>query len=53
MNYINLLGSSTKIPLLLPEYYHQWEDRMKDYLNRIDEDLWRSTEKGPYRANMV
>lgn len=50
MNYANLLGSATKIPMLLLEYYDQWTDCMEDYLNGIDEVLWRSISVGPYRA---
>lgn len=53
MDYTNLLGSSTKIPMLLLEYYDQWSDRMEDYLNGIDKDLWRSIDKGPYRVDRV
>ena len=26
---------------------------MEDYLNVIDEDLWRSIRDGPFRASMV
>ena len=26
---------------------------MEDYLNGIDEDLWKSIENGPYRAELV
>lgn len=26
---------------------------MEDYLNGIDEDLWHSIEKGPYRADLI
>ena len=39
-SYSHLLGSSTKIPMLIPEYYDQWSDHMKDYLNGLDEELW-------------
>ena len=39
-SFSHLLGSSTKIPMLIPEYYDQWADRMEDYLNGIDEELW-------------
>ena len=39
-SFSHLLGSSTKIPMLIPEYYDQWADRMQDYLNGLDEDLW-------------
>lgn len=53
MNYAKLLGSATKIPMLLPKYYDQWEDRMEDYLNWIHEDLWRSIKKGPCCADLV
>lgn len=40
VNFVNLFGSFMKIPMLLPEYYDQWVDRMEDYLNEINEDLW-------------
>ncbi|XP_052625954.1 uncharacterized protein LOC128132971 [Lactuca sativa] len=39
-SFSHLLGSSTKIPMLIPKYYDQWADRMQDYLNGLDEDLW-------------
>ncbi|XP_023739172.1 uncharacterized protein LOC111887238 [Lactuca sativa] len=39
-SYSHLLGSSTKIPMLISEYYDQWSDRMKDYLNGLNEELW-------------
>ena len=39
-SYSHLLGSSTKIPMFIPEYYDQWVDRMQDYLNGLDEELW-------------
>ena len=39
-SFSHFLGSSTKIPMLIPKYYDQWADRMQDYLNRLDEDLW-------------
>ncbi|XP_023771670.1 uncharacterized protein LOC111920326 [Lactuca sativa] len=39
-SYSHLLGSSTKIPMLILEYYDQWADRMEDYLNGLDEELW-------------
>ncbi|XP_052622370.1 uncharacterized protein LOC128127731 [Lactuca sativa] len=39
-SFSHLLGSSTKIPMLILEYYDQWADRMQDYLNGLDEDLW-------------
>ena len=25
----------------IPEYYDQWADRMEDYLNVIDQELWK------------
>jgi len=40
-SFSHLLGSSTKIPMLIPEYYDQWADRMQDYLNGLDEELWK------------
>ena len=39
-SFSHLLGSSTKITMLIPKYYDQWADRMEDYLNGIDEELW-------------
>ncbi|XP_023757080.2 uncharacterized protein LOC111905620 [Lactuca sativa] len=39
--YSHLLGSSTKILVLIPEYYDQYTDRMEDYLNGLDEELWK------------
>lgn len=39
--YSYLLGSSTKIPMLILEFYAQWADRMEDYLNEIDEEFWK------------
>lgn len=53
MNYANLLISSIKIPMLLPKYYDQWVGHMEDYLDGIDKDLCRSTDKGPFRADCV
>ncbi|XP_023760141.1 uncharacterized protein LOC111908554 [Lactuca sativa] len=38
--FSHLLGSSTKIPMLIPEYYDQWVDCLEDYLNGLDEELW-------------
>ncbi|CAI9294517.1 unnamed protein product [Lactuca saligna] len=40
-SYCHLLSSSTKIPMLIHEFYDQWSDRIEDYLNGIDEDLWK------------
>lgn len=42
MNFTNLLGSATKVPMLILEYYDKWVYRMEDYLNGIDEEIWRS-----------
>ena len=39
-SYSHLLGSSTKIHMLIPEYYDQWADRMQDCLNGLDVELW-------------
>lgn len=52
-NFCHLLGSATKIPMLILEYYEQWTDRMKDYLNDIDEDLMKSINKGPFLPKML
>ena len=40
-SYSHLLGSSTKISMLIPEYYDQWANRVEDYLNGIDEEFWK------------
>ena len=53
MNYANLLGFATKILMMIPKYYDQWVDRIEDYLYRIDEDLWRSIDKGPHCKDLV
>lgn len=53
MNFVNLLGAATKIPLLNHEHYDQWFDRMEDYMNGIDKDLWRSIKPQPYRSYLV
>lgn len=53
INFVKLFASATKIPMLIPEYYNQWVDRIEDYLNGIDEDFCRSIEIGPYRADLV
>lgn len=45
-SYSHLLGSSTKIPMLIPEFYEQWADRMDDYLNGIDKELWNYITEG-------
>ncbi|XP_023742160.1 uncharacterized protein LOC111890233 [Lactuca sativa] len=39
-SFSHMLGSSTKIPMLIPEYYDHWANRMEDYLNGLDEELW-------------
>ena len=36
----HMLGSSTKISMLVPEYYDQWANRMEDYLNGLDKEFW-------------
>lgn len=53
MNFASIFGSSTKNPMLIPEYYDQWVDCMEDYMNRIDEDLSRLIRDGPFRATLV
>lgn len=40
-SYSHLLGSPTKIPMLIIDFYDQWVDHKDDYLNGIDEDLWK------------
>ena len=52
-SFSHLTGSSTKILMLILEYYEQWADRMEDYLNRIDEDLMRSIKRGEYCQVML
>ena len=52
-SFSHLLGSSTKIPMLIPKYYKQWADRMEDYLNWIDKDLWRCIISGNYRPGRL
>ena len=51
--FSHLLGSSTKIPILIPEYYDQWADRMEDYLNGFNEDLWRCIMSGDYLSERL
>ncbi|KAI3523873.1 hypothetical protein L1887_02342 [Cichorium endivia] len=46
LNYANLIGSATKAPVLVTSYYGYWARRMKDYLIRLDKDLWRSVTDG-------
>lgn len=53
MNFANLLASSTKTIMLLPQYYDQLANRMEDYLIGIDEDLWPPIKSGPYRESVV
>ncbi|CAI9263793.1 unnamed protein product [Lactuca saligna] len=53
MNYANIISSSIKTPMLLPEYYDKCVDRMEDYLNGIDDDLCHPIRDGPFCANTV
>lgn len=53
VNYANILGSSTRTPMLLPEYHDHWSDRVENYPSRYNEYLWRSINKGPYRPTFV
>ena len=39
--------------MLIPEYYDQWDDRMEDYLNGIDEDLWKCITDGSCLAVLL
>ncbi|KAI3503806.1 hypothetical protein L1887_32257 [Cichorium endivia] len=48
LNYANLIGSTTKAPVLVTSYYDYWAGRMKDYLIGLDKDLWRSVSEGPH-----
>ncbi|KAI3708662.1 hypothetical protein L2E82_37981 [Cichorium intybus] len=48
LNYANLIGSTTKAPVLVTSYYDYWAGRMKDYLIGLDKDLWRSVTEGPH-----
>ncbi|KAI3496719.1 hypothetical protein L1887_39092 [Cichorium endivia] len=52
MNYAAFLGSNNKAPMLIPEHYDQWADRIEDHLSGIDEDLLRSLKEGPFTANV-
>ncbi|KAI3523848.1 hypothetical protein L1887_02296 [Cichorium endivia] len=52
MNYAALLGSNNKAPMLIPEHYDQWADRMEDHLSGIGEDFLRSLKDGPFTANV-
>lgn len=52
-SFLHLFVSATKIPMLIPEYYEQWADRMEDYLNGIDEDLIRSIRSGEFCHTML
>ena len=46
-------GSSTKIPMLIPEYYDQWTDRMENILTWIDEDLLWCIKSGNFHPSML
>jgi hypothetical protein len=46
--YANSVGSNTKAPMLVPEEYTQWVQRMQDHLWRVDEDVLRSIVDGPH-----
>ncbi|KAI3508792.1 hypothetical protein L1887_23807 [Cichorium endivia] len=48
LNYANLIGSTTKAPVLVTSYYDYWAGRMKDYLIGLDKYLWRSVTDGPH-----
>ncbi|XP_023742594.1 mitochondrial outer membrane protein porin 2-like, partial [Lactuca sativa] len=37
---ITFLTNENDLQLLIPEYNDQWADRMQDYLNGLDEELW-------------
>ncbi|CAI9282803.1 unnamed protein product [Lactuca saligna] len=47
------IGSATKILMLIPEYYDKWADWMEDYLNGIDENMWKSIKEVNYRKDLV
>nr|KAJ0213712.1 hypothetical protein LSAT_V11C400159680 [Lactuca sativa] len=51
--FSHILGSSTKIPMLIPEYYEPWADRMDDYPTGLDEDLWRCVKSGNFLPSML
>ena len=39
--------------MLIPEFYDQWADRIEDYLNGIDEILWKCIVGDVYPPVMV
>lgn len=39
--------------MLIPEYYEQLVDQMENYLNGIDEDLWRWITSGNYHPRRL
>ena len=39
--------------MLIPEFYDQWPDRMEDYLNIIDEDIWNCIAGGTYSTSVL
>lgn len=53
MSYTNILGYVTKTSMLLPEHYDQWDDRMEEYLNGLDESHWSSLTDGPNDPSKV
>lgn len=53
INYANVLGSTMKILMLLPEYYNQWFDPIEDYLNGIDKHLCHSIQEGSCHGLLI
>lgn len=52
LSFSHLLGSSTKILMLILEYYKQWAGGMDDYLNGIVKYLWRCIKSGNFRPDI-
>lgn len=39
--------------MLIPKYYEQWADIIEDYINEIDEDLWRCIKRVNFHPDML
>lgn len=52
-SYSHLLGSYSKITMLIPKFYEQWVDHMENYPNVIDEDLQFFVTSGNYRTRRL
>lgn len=53
MNFSHLLASSNKILMLIPKYYEQWDDRIEDYVNVINEDMIWCINRGEFSLTML